>query len=213
MRFGLLLFAISFGIVPANARANEEEQLYYQLEKEWQNLRKSRALLTEGITNLGNPEFNLELIAIRFEQIQISLAKTKPTVEQVHKGWSKLLDELIAKRARPRIIEEYSEGICKPLAQLKDSKAGELVLAEKAMENVVRLLNQNQKPETAVLQESCQRFDRLMEKIRIILLATSPPPNCSYVTQMLVEIERKQRQLAESLREQHERLIIIGPLP
>jgi hypothetical protein len=213
MRFGLLLFAICFGIVPANARANEEEQLYYQLEKEWQKLRKFRALLTEGITNLGNPDFNLELIAIRFEQIQVSLAKTKPKVEQVHKGWSKVLDEVIAKRARPRIIEEYSEGICKPLAQLKDSKTGELILAEKAMQNLVRLLNQNQKPEAAVLQVSCQRFDRLLEKISTILIATSPPPNCSYVTQMLIEIERKQRQLAESLRQHHDRLIIIGPLP
>src|SRR5262249_49139317 len=105
MRNGILVVSAVFILIPGNARANKEN-LYYKLEKVWKHFRQSRPILVEGISNLDNLDYNLSLIAIRFEQIHDSLVVSGNTMVQVQKGCVKILDELVAKRGRPRIIED-----------------------------------------------------------------------------------------------------------
>jgi hypothetical protein len=194
----LVIVAILLGLLPARLRADEEE-LYYKLEKVWDDLCQNRRMLSEQITKLSDPENKLVLVAIRLEQIQDSLTKSKKPVDQVHKDWRKSLDELFAKRGRARIIEEYSERICKPLARISDPKTGQLLQVEKAIQNLVQILNQDQKPEPAVLKSVEEKYDRLLDSIHNVLLASLPAPNCSMLTELLIGIERQQREITREL--------------
>jgi hypothetical protein len=214
----LVVVAILLSFLPARIRADEEE-LYYKLERVWDDLRQNRRMLSEQITKLSDPENKLVLVAIRLEQIQDSLTKSKKPVDQVHKDWKKILDDLIVrwpaigaappKRGRARIIEEYSERISKPLARISDSKTGQLLQVEKAIQNLVQILNQDQKPKPAVLKSVEEKYDRLLDSIHKVLDASEPAPICSMLTELLIGIERQQREITRELDRQ---MIRPGPL-
>lgn len=193
-----IILAVILGSSPPQVKADEED-LYYKLANAWQNLRQSRLLLEEGYTNLANPDFNLTLIAIRFEQVQRSLTKTRATVDQVHKGWKEILDGMIDKRRRPRIIEEYSEWIFKPLERIKDPNAGDLVQAERAMHELIQLLNKNQKPDAVACKIAKQKYDRLLDNIEKVLNATEPAIICPMLIEILIRIEKEQRVITSRL--------------
>ena len=195
MRLGLWgILPLLFVCLPTTAGANEEE-LYYKLEKVWQNLKQYRCILVECITNLKHPELNLDLVAIRFEQVQSALARNRRNVVQLHNAWNKIRDDLIAKY--PKTIEDYSDKICKPLAQIQDQNAGDMIQIEEAMQDLLRRLSQNQKPAPAALSMALAKYDRLLDRIETVLLTN--PNECFRMTQTLVAIEMKQRKMAKRL--------------
>jgi hypothetical protein len=209
----------------------DEDALREKLEKAVDNLKKHKIILDEQVGKLDDVKTDLGLVAIRAEEVRKSILDGASTAREVYAGYSQILRELEANRVSTEKISRVDSQICKPLQEVTHPTTGEFALTDemvvnlsqalerdgarqKAVEDEKRLdqklqdeLTANRMGHRKAAQQSRDGLVSLIDRLEAVLRAMDQELLLQKVVEILVAVERVERQQAEVIGRYHQEVI------
>jgi hypothetical protein len=208
----------------------EEDSLRERLEKAVDNLKKHKIILDEQVAKLEDARTDLGLVGLRAEEVRKSVLDGASTAREVFADYSRILRELEVNRVSPEKIARVDTQICKPLQDLVHPTRGEFALTDEMVLNLAQGLEQdaarqkaaedekrldkklqdeltaNRAGHNKAAQQSRDSLATLIDRLEAVLQAMDQELVLGKVVEILVEIERAERQSAERIDRYHNEL-------
>jgi len=204
----------------------EEELLRERLEKVVFKLKNARTFTNEQISKLSS-DFDLALVALRIDEVRKSLGDGASSTREIHADYARILRELEVNRVGwdrgKKKIEDVRSKIVEPLEDVVNPNNGNFAQADTAVaklfegldEDVTRLrgvdedknlleqmkqkVDANRPRHVENAQALRDRLDSLIDRLNSVLLAMDEGIAFGQLLQIILTIERDQRQAAERL--------------
>jgi hypothetical protein len=182
---------------------SDQEAMGRQLEKELRNLKEARDLLRRQIAKLAELDYDVELIAIRVQQVLDRLdasewlVELEVALERMHSGLA--LAELNAPQSFAPVLGSTAAKTAKMLERLKEATtpdAGHRARARVAVTNLLRGLQNGHRPRQG-FNEAIDLVEEFLRTVQVLRLSVEGGIICGPgPLRMLHEIERAQQRLA-----------------
>jgi hypothetical protein len=177
--------------------AKEEENLRIKLEEAINRLKDGRLKLEKVIQELPDlkpDEFSP--LARRTEEVGESIVKSWDATREVYADYKRILKELKANRVQPGMINKVNDKICEPL---DGAVSVEFVQSDESMRDFQKKLEQKTADRGAA-DLARQNLDRLIIRLNGVLEAMADVTTINRIIEMLVKIEKGEREEYERLR-------------
>ena len=186
----------------------EEEAIFERLDKAYQKLDKAKVSLGEQINKLSQPDTELNLVAIRVEEIRKVLSDTASVTREVYGDYNRIQKELEVNRVNPTKLSLVDNKILKPLGELVEANFGKFHTTEDAANKLYQGLEEDSKAErrpvhTQNALQTRDQLDSLLLKMREVLDGMFEGVTFNQLLDLIVSLEREQRQAAQLLLLHH----------
>ena len=194
--------------------AVEEEVLRDRLDKAGFKLRNAKTTMDEQIGKLAFAGSDYSLVSLRVDDVRKSLLDAGTAAREVYNDYRRILRELEINRVKRTKTDDVREKIVLPLADIVDPNVGNFTTTEAAVDKLYQGLDEdltlkrseeNRPGHIANARSAGQQLDRLLERLNLVLIAMDEGVLESKLLELIVNIERDQRQLAERTRFLHNR--------
>jgi hypothetical protein len=177
--------------------AKEEESLHIKLEEAVTRLKDSRIKvekIAEELTGIKANEFSP--LARRAEEMDDAVVRSWDACREVLTDYKRILKELKVNRVQPGMIAKVSDKICDPLDAAINL---EFVNADEAVRDLARKLD-SQSSDRQSVDAARQSLDQLVARLTSVLDAMADVTSINKIIEMLVKIEKGERQEYERLQ-------------
>jgi hypothetical protein len=177
--------------------AKEEENLRIKLEDAINRLKDGKLKLekvTQELPDLKPDEFSP--LARRAEEIGESIVKSWDATREVYADYKRILKELKANRVQPGMINKVNDKICEPL---DGAVSVEFVQSDESMRDFQKKLEEKT-VDRGRADLARQNLDRLITRLSSVLEAMADVTTINRIIEMLVKIEKGEREEYERLR-------------
>jgi len=177
--------------------AKEEESLHIKLEEAVTRLKDSRIKvdkIAEELPGLKANEFSP--LARRAEEMDDAVVRSWDACREVLTDYKRILKELKVNRVQPGMIAKVSDKICDPLEGTINL---EFVNADEAIRDLARKLD-GQNSDRQAVDAARQSLDQLIARLASVLDAMADVTSINKIIEMLVKIEKGERQEYERLQ-------------
>jgi hypothetical protein len=177
--------------------AKEEENLRIKLEDAINRLKDGKLKLekvTQELPDLKPDEFSP--LARRTEEIGESIVKSWDATREVFADYKRILKELKANRVQPGMINKVNDKICEPL---DGAVSVDFVQSDESMHDFQKKLEEKSADRGAA-DLARQNLDRLINRLSGVLEAMADVTTINRIIEMLVKIEKGEREEYERLR-------------
>jgi hypothetical protein len=191
--------------------ALEEEALYEQLDKAYEKLRLARTLAEEQIGKLSGAmrDDEMVLVSLRLDETRKAIIDAGSDTRQVASAYSNILKEMKANRVQKDRTERIEDKIVWPLERVVDSKDGNFVVTDELFQKAYIAVDEdvqgsrglaNKVQHQQNVQKAEKELDVLMERMNSVLIALNLGMSEAKGREMLIVMERNQRQVRDHLR-------------
>ncbi len=195
--------------------ALEEESLRERLEKVLQKLTAAQTTMAAQLPTLksSNPETDYSLVALRVDEVRKVLLDTSSSTREIYVDYSRILTELQVNRVKKDKISDVQNKIVQPLELIVNPTLGSFALAD----DVVQRLSQGLEEDLATKQvvkninkhfetasQSNDQLISLIEQLNAVRAAVDQGIDLSAVLQLIIDIDRGQRNVIQPLRVYHD---------
>jgi hypothetical protein len=177
--------------------AKEEESLHVKLEEAVTRLKDSRIKvdkIAEELPGLKANEFSP--LARRAEEMDDAVVRSWDACREVLTDYKRILKELKVNRVQPGMIAKVSDKICDPLDAAINL---EFVNADEAIRDLARRLD-SKNGDRQTVDAARQSLDQLIARLASVLDAMADVTSINKIIEMLVKIEKGERQEYERLQ-------------
>jgi hypothetical protein len=194
--------------------AIEEEVLRDRLDKAAFKLRNAKTSVDEQVGKLSMAGADYTLVSLRVDDVRKTLMDTGAATREVATDYRRILKELDVNRVRRAKTEDVRDKIVLPLMDIVDPNVGNFVLTEAALEKLYTGLDDdltlkrgdvNRPVHGDNARTAAQQLDRLLQRLNEVLIAMNEGVVESKLLELIVNIERDQRNIAERARFLHNR--------
>jgi hypothetical protein len=178
--------------------AKEEEGLHVKLEEALGRLKDAKIKLdkvAEELPNLPKEEFSP--LARRTEELQEAIAKSWDVSREVHGDYKRILNELIANQVQKGMIDKVKDKIVEPL---DFAIQGDFPHADDTMRELQKKLDAKVFDAPAT-EAARQALARVISRLEGVLEAMGDVSNINKLITVLIQIEKKEREQAEQLKD------------
>jgi hypothetical protein len=192
--------------------AIEEEVLFDRLDKADFKLRNAKTTLDEQVVKLSQTGSDYSLVGIRVDDVRKALLDAGTAAREIHTDYRRILRELEVNRVRKSKIDDVRDKIVYPLGEIVDPNNGNFYTTEAAVEKLITGLDEdvnlkkgdeNRGSHVANARLAVQQLERLLQRLHEISIAMNEGVIESKLLELIVNIERDQRQAAQVLRRIH----------
>jgi len=177
--------------------AKEEENLRIKLEEAINRLKDAKLKLGKVVQDLADlkpDEFSP--VARRTEEVGESIVKSWDATREVHADYKRILKELKANRVQPGMINKVNDKICEPLDAAINV---DFVQSDESIHDLGKKL-ESKIADRAAADKAGQDLDRLIGRLNGVLDAMADVTTVNRIIEMLVKIEKGEREEHERLR-------------
>jgi len=194
--------------------AIEEEVLRDRLDKAAFKLRNAKTTMDEQIGKLAMTGSDYSLVSIRVDDVRKSLLDGGTAAREVYNDYRRILKELEINRVKRTKTDDVRDKIVLPLSDIVDPNVGNFTTTEAAVEKLYLSLDDdltlkrgedNRPIHIENARAAALHLDRLLQKLNEVLIAMDEGVVESKLLELIVNIEREQRQIAERTRFIHNR--------
>ena len=190
--------------------AIEEEVLRDRLDKADFKLRNAKTTLDEQVVKLAQTGSDYSLVGIRVDDVRKALLDAGTAARaEIHTDYRRILRELEVNRVRRTKIDDVRDKIVFPLGEIVDPNNGNFFTTEAAVEKLITGLDEdvnlkkgeeNRPMHVANAKMAVLHLERLLQRLHEISIAMNEGVIESKILELIVNIERDQRQIAEKAR-------------
>jgi hypothetical protein len=195
--------------------ALEEESLYELLEKAYDKLKTARALTEEQVAKLsgGLKDEEMTFVALRLDDLRKLIIDSGSDARQVAAAYGNILKEMQTNRVQKDRVERIADKIVFPLERAVDIKAanleGNYTITDELFQKAYMAVDEDVQGNRGIankalhlekVRESARELDALMQRINSVLIALDYGMTEAKTREMLIVMERTQRDVRDALR-------------
>lgn len=194
--------------------AIEEEVLRDRLDKAAFKLRNAKTIADEQVSKLSLAGSDYTLVSLRVDEVRKAILDAGSAAREVHSDYRRILRELEVNRVRRTKTDDVRDKIVLPLGEIVDPNVGNFTTTEAALDKLYGDLDdditlkkgeENRGRHIDNARAATGQLDRLLERLNQVLVAMDEGVVESKLLELIVGIERDQRQVAERARFVHNR--------